>query len=273
MHPTIVDFGPFALHSYGLMMTIAFIVGIWLAGRRARAARLPERFAFDISFVIIVVSLICARLTYVVTHWDEFVDHLFDIISPIQHDGSIGIAGLVLVGGVIGGVIAAYAYARAKKLPLSLVFDVLTPSLVIGIAIGRIGCFLNGCCFGFPTDLPWGCVFPENSLAGSVYPHTPVHPTQLYEMALMFILFVALLRFDRIPHPHGRTFALFLMAYGVARVWVEGLRWYEADKIAGYIGSFRLTGSQIVSALMFFAGLFLWSYVAKKKTPEPKRAT
>jgi phosphatidylglycerol:prolipoprotein diacylglycerol transferase len=176
----------------------------------------------------------------------------------------------VLLGGVIGGVVAAYAYARAKKLPWLLVFDVLTPSLVIGIAIGRIGCFLNGCCFGFPTDLPWGCTFPEGSLAGSVYPNTPVHPTQFYEMLLMLVLLIILLRYDRVSHPQGRTFALFLMAYGVARGWVEGLRWYESDKIAGYIGSFRLTGSQVVSAFMLIGGIFLWIYAARKKIPQQK---
>ncbi len=261
MHPTLFKIGPITLHSYGLMITIAFIVAIWLAARRARAAKLGDHFALDISFILIIVSLASARLTYVVLHWDEFAEYPLDIISPVQHTGTIGIAGLVLLGGVIGGIIATIIYVRVKKLPLFLVLDVLVPSLAIGIAVGRIGCFLNGCCFGMPTDLPWGCVFPRESFAGSVYPHTPIHPTQLYAMGLMILIFVGLLYFDRRPHPQGQTFALFLIAYGVARFWVEGLRWYEPEMIVGVVGPIRVTGSRVVSVLMFFAGVFLWRYL------------
>lgn len=261
MHPTLFHFGPLALHSYGLMMTVAFIVGIWLAGHRGRAAGLGKHFALDIAFILIIVSLASARLTYVVLHWSEFADYPLDIISPVQHTGTIGISGLVLLGGVIGGVIATYIYVRVKRLSLPLVLDVLVPSLAIGIAIGRIGCFLNGCCFGNPTGLPWGCVFPEESFAGSVYPHTPIHPTQIYDLALMVLIFVGLLRFDKRPHPQGRTFALFLMAYGVARFWVEGLRWYEPEMIVGFIDPLRITVSRILSALIFVGGVLLWRYL------------
>lgn len=264
MHPTIIDFGPIALHTYGLMMTVAFIVGIFLVNRRAKAAGLGQNFAIDISFVIIIVSLVGARFGYVVFHWDEFADHPLDIISPIQHSGTIGIAGLVLLGGVFGGVAATIVYVYLKKLPLLHVLDILVPSLAIGIALGRIGCFFNGCCFGNPTDLPWGCVFPDGSFAGAVYPHMHVHPTQLYDMALMVLIFIGLLRYDRRSHAHGKTFALFLIAYGVARFWVEGLRWYEPEMIVGFIGPMRITVSRILSALMFFGGILLWIYAGKR---------
>ncbi|MFH1011906.1 MAG: prolipoprotein diacylglyceryl transferase [bacterium] len=258
MHPTLFHLGPLTLHSYGLMITLAFIAAIWLTGRRARKTGLPQHFAVDISFVLIIVSLVSARLTYVVGHWSEFRNYPLDIISPIQHDGTIGIAGLVLLGGVTGGIVATIIYVRAKKLPLLLVLDVLSPPVVIGIAIGRIGCFLNGCCFGFPTELPWGCVFPEESLAGFIYPHTPIHPTQLYDLLLMVILFALLLLLERRPHRQGQTFSFFLMGYAVARFWVEGLRWYEPNLIPAFIGSLQLTGSRIVSMVMFIAGLILW---------------
>jgi phosphatidylglycerol:prolipoprotein diacylglycerol transferase len=268
MHPILFHIGPLTLHSYGLMMTIAFIVAIWLASRRARKAGLPQHFAIDISFVLIIVSLVCARLTYVVGHWSEFRQYPLDIISPIQHDGTIGIAGLVLLGGVIGGIIATLIYVRIKKLPLFLVLDVLTPPVVIGMAIGRIGCFLNGCCFGFPTGLPWGCVFPSDSYAGTIYPNIPIHPTQLYDMLLMVTLFIVLLLLEKRPHPRGQTFAFFLVGYAIARFWVEGLRWYEPDLIPTFIGSLELTGSRIVSIVMFIAGILLLIHLHRKRAVE-----
>jgi phosphatidylglycerol:prolipoprotein diacylglycerol transferase len=272
MHPTLFHLGPLTLHSYGLMMTLAFIVAIWLAGRRARKEGLPQHFAIDISFILIIVSLVSARLTYVVGHWSDFREFPLDIISPIQHDGTIGIAGLVLLGGVIGGIAATIVYVRIKRLPLLLVLDVLSAPVVIGMAIGRIGCFLNGCCFGFPTDLPWGCVFPEGSLAGFIYPHTPIHPTQLYDMMLNAILFTLLLLLERRPHPRGQTFALFLVGYAIARFWVEGLRYYDPDLIPAFIGSLQLTGSRIVSIVMFIAGLILWIQLRRKPAAEKSKA-
>ncbi len=266
MHPTLFHLGPLTIHSYGVMMTAAFIVAIFLADRRARTAGMSKNFALDISFLILIFSLACARLTYVVLHWDEFAEHPWDTISPIQHNGTIGISGLVLLGGVIGGIITAVIYARKKKLSLPLVLDILVPSLAIGMAIGRIGCFLNGCCFGLPTNLPWGCIFSDESLAGYTYPHTHIHPTQLYDLTFMVIIFVILLRYDKRAHAQGRTFALFLITYAIARFWVEGLRWYEPEMVAGFIGPLRITFSRIVSTLLFLGGIFLWNFWGKKTT-------
>jgi phosphatidylglycerol:prolipoprotein diacylglycerol transferase len=264
MHPTLFHLGPLTVHTYGVMITVAFIVAIFVADKRAQAIGLSRNFALDISFLILIFSLACARLTYVVLHWDEFADHPWDIISPIQHNGTIGIAGLVLLGGVVGGVLTAVVYVRIKKMSLPIVLDILVPSLAIGIAIGRIGCFMNGCCFGCPTSLPWGCVFSEESLAGYIYPHTHIHPTQLYDSALMVIIFILLLRYDKRAHPQGRTFALFLMTYGIARCWVEGIRWYEPEMVAGFIGPVRITFSRIVSVLLLLVGVVLWNAWRRK---------
>lgn len=258
VHPVIIDFGPIALHSYGLAMAIAFALGIWVAMRRAKARGLGSQFAVDVSVYILIFSLVGARITYVLTHWDEYRDHPLDAISPIQHTGKIGIEGLVLLGGVAAAFLTVYFYAKRKGHRFLSVTDLLIPSTALGIAIGRLGCYFNGCCFGLATDVPWCVHFPERSLAGYVYPHQCVHPTQLYEFAYALMIFFALLAYDRKPRPTGRVTALFLMLYGVARYFNEQLRWYEHEMILVQTAGFRLTFSQLISASMIICGVLLW---------------
>jgi phosphatidylglycerol:prolipoprotein diacylglycerol transferase len=256
LHPILIDFGPFALHTYGLAMAIAFALGIWLAMKRSEARGLGGQFALDLSVLILVSSLIGARFTYVVTHWDEYRAHPLDAISPIQHTGQIGIEGLVLLGGVAAAFLAAAWYVPRKKHSFLAVADIFMPSTALGIAIGRLGCFFNGCCFGLPTHLPWGVVFPSGSLAGSIFPDIAVQPTELYESAAMFLLFGFFLLYDRRRHPTGRETGIFLLVYGVWRFFNESQRWYEHEMII-FQTPFRFTVSQGLSAIMVILGIYL----------------
>ncbi len=273
MHPILIDFGPFALHSYGLAMAVAFGLGIWVAMKRAEARGIGGKYALDLAVLILIFSLIGARAAYVVTHWHEFADHPLDVISPVQHTGQIGIAGLVLLGGVIAGFATAWVYSRRKQIPFLVTTDLFVPSLALGIAIGRIGCFFNGCCFGLPSDLPWACTFPSYSLAGDVFSGVHVHPTQLYETIYMLLVFAYLLLRDRKPRPRGELTGWFLLLYGVGRFLIEMLRWYESEMIM--ISSPRFTLSQLISAAMAVTGaaLILWARksaaVVTLRTSEP----
>jgi phosphatidylglycerol:prolipoprotein diacylglycerol transferase len=264
LHPILFDFGPISLHSYGLAMALAFGIGIWIAIKRSPARNFSGTFALDLSVQILIWSLVGARLMYVVTHWDEFRGHLLDIISPFQQNGQIGIAGLVLLGGVAGGFAITYFYARKRGHKFFAVTDLFIPSLALGIAIGRLGCFFNGCCFGLPTHLPWGVTFPVESLAGYVFPHECIQPTQLYEMIAMLILCGGLMLFDRQPRPTGQLTGIFLLAYGLWRFFNESIRWYESDMIVFQTTALRLTVSQVVSGLMVVAGLYLLVTTWKK---------
>lgn len=257
MHPIIFNFGPFSLHSYGLAMAVAFAMGIWVAVKRAERRGFGGKFALDIAMLILVFSLVGARFLYVVTHWSEFADHPFDIISPVQSNGQIGISGLVLLGGVLAAFATVFIFSRRKGYSFFSITDLLIPSTALGIAIGRIGCFFNGCCFGEPTALPWCVVFPEGSLAGYVYPQTCIHPTQLYEALYMLVVFAALLLYDRKPRATGLLTGIFLAAYGVGRFFIESLRWYENEMILLQSGTVRVTISQIISAAMVVCGIAL----------------
>jgi phosphatidylglycerol:prolipoprotein diacylglycerol transferase len=265
VHPILINFGPFSLHTYGLAMAVAFGFGIWIAMKRAEKFGVGAKYALDLSVLILIFSLVGARVTYVATHWDEFADHPLDAISPIQHTGQIGIAGLVLLGGVIAGFATAWIYSSRKQLPFLLTTDIFVPSLALGIAIGRIGCFFNGCCFGLPSDLPWACVFPPNSLAGEIYPGVHVHPTQLYESVYMFLVFIGLMIAGRERLALGLLTGMFLMLYGIGRFFIEMLRWYESEMIL--IRSPRFTISQLISLGMVAVGIYL--IVRSRRRPPP----
>lgn len=264
MHPVIFELGPISLHSYGLAMALAFAAGILIAMRRASRRGLGSQFALDLSILILIFSLVGARATYVFTHLSEYREHPLDAISPIQHTGKIGIEGLVLLGGVIAAFITIWVYARRKKQSYFTVTDLLAPSTALGIAIGRIGCYFNGCCFGLPTDVPWCVSFPEGSLAAYVFPHQCIHPTQLYETLFTLILFGGLLWWDRKPRPTGQITGIFLLGYGIGRFLNEQLRWYEHEMVLMQSGGFRLTFSQVISLAMIVSGIVLILSTLKK---------
>ncbi len=250
MHPELVKLGPLPVHSYGFMMMLAFFLGIMLAVRRARRAGIGSAFIWDLSIWILFSSLIGARALYVLTHVEEFRGHWLDVINPVQGDGRFGIAGMVLLGGVGAAVIVSIWYIRRRKLPLWKVADVMAPSLALGIALGRIGCYLNGCCYGIASDF-CGVKFPGMSQA--------VLPTQLFEAFWCALLLVGLLLAERWKRFEGYTFALFLLGYAVFRLWVETVRDDSQVEILFRLTAGRITISQVLSAGMIVWGAWLWT--------------
>lgn len=259
MYPVILHIGRFQLHSYGMAMGVAFFLAIWWAIKRAPMAGVNKSFIFDLAVVVMISSLLGARLTYVVGHWDEYRNHPLDIISPIQSDGTLGIAGMVLLGGVIAAVIVGGWYLKRRKVPFWQMADVSAPPVALGIGIGRLGCFFNGCCFGHPTTGIFGVVFPSGCYASSVYPGTAVHPTQLYDAAGSFLIAVILPIFEKKWRKFpGWTASWFLVLAGLDRFIVEGYRYYDASVRFEFL-SMQWTGSRIVSLVMMVLGIMtLW---------------
>ena len=211
----------------------------------------------DMVVWIMVSSLLGARLTYVIFHLDEFRGRWIDVISPIQSDGTVGIAGLVVLGGVALCIPVAVWFLKKRNIPALKMLDILVPSLALGMGIGRIGCLLNGCCFGIPTDLPWGIEFPTTCLAGSAYPGQHIHPTQVYESLYGFAIMGILLL--RSPHRRftGELFFLFLVLYGIARFMNETVRHYQSSMIPLRLGSTDITVSMLATLFMIILGLLL----------------
>jgi len=249
------------------MIFLAFAFGLWLGIKRARKVGIESDSIMDFVVWIMISSLVGARLTYVIFNWSEFASRPLDAISPFQSDGSIGIAGLVVLGGVAFAIPTAAIFAKRRKIPFWKLVDVMMPSLAFGLAIGRIGCYLNGCCFGLPTDLPWGVQFPKGAFAGVVFPGAHVHPTQLYDFIYNSLIALVLLWYTPKKRFEGELFALFLVIYGTMRIWVEALRYYEPSGIPFVWMGVHITGSMIASAGMIAGGIYLF---LKPPTPRIK---
>jgi phosphatidylglycerol---prolipoprotein diacylglyceryl transferase len=244
VHPIAFHLGPLTVHWYGIMIAVAFLAGLWTATLRARRANIPGERIADIVLWLMVGAILGARFVYVTTYWkDEFANQPLSEIFMIQHGG------LVYYGGLIGATLAGFIYIRWKQLPLWKVADVLAPSCALGNVFGRIGCFLNGCCYGRPTDLPWGVRFP----AGHQYAGIPVHPTEIYDAVNNFLLYLLLAWLFRRKKFDGQVFATYLVGYAITRTFMEYFRGdYPPDHI-----HYGLTPGMLVSIPIFIVGLAL----------------
>jgi phosphatidylglycerol---prolipoprotein diacylglyceryl transferase len=268
------------LHTYGLMIASAFVVGIWLAQREARRQGLdPERVA-DLSFWILVAALVGSRVYYIFVNWNDYFGAnawVFTRLGRIPRLLAVWEGGLVFYGGFIASALGAAWYLRRHQMPFLPYADTLIPSVAFGHFLGRIGCFAAGCCWGGTCDpaLPWGARFPPDSLAYQSFAareggarfldHVhlttlPLHPTQLYESLGELALFALLVLWVR-PRKrfHGQPLATWLMAYAVLRTVVEAFRGdVERGVVAG------LGVGQWTSALIFAAGVAVWVAASRR---------
>ncbi|MCX6827363.1 MAG: prolipoprotein diacylglyceryl transferase, partial [candidate division Zixibacteria bacterium] len=208
------------------------------------------------TYIMILGGVIGARLFYVLFHLDEFRGNWLSSINPF-HSGEIGVAGMNLYGGVILAVISAYIYIRKKRLPCLATFDLFAPTLGLGLIFTRVGCFLNGCCFGTPTNLPWGVTFPVDSIPFFIFGSAHLHPTQLYSSLYGLLLFLFLYWRLKYKSFDGQILAFLFMIEAVARYSIEYVRYYESEMIFSFWGM-HPTYNQLISIILFSAGLILY---------------
>ena len=251
MHPIAFYFGSLPVRWYGVMMACAFLAGLWTATRRARLANVHGDVIADVTLWLMAGSIIGARFVYVTTYWkQEFADQPFSEVFMIQHGG------LVYYGGLIGAMISAFGYLYWKELPVWKIADTLAPSIALGSVFGRIGCLLNGCCYGRACDLPWAIHFPlDHETHGAA-----VHPTEIYDALLNLVLYVFLAWLFRRKKFDGQIFSTYLIVYAVFRSIAEYFRGdYPSDHVhAG------LTSAQLVSVPIFVAGIFLALFLSRR---------
>jgi phosphatidylglycerol:prolipoprotein diacylglycerol transferase len=262
VQPIAFQLGPLTIHWYGVMIALAFLAGLWTATRRARRENISGEQIADIVLWLMIGSIIGARTAYVTTYWrDEFANQPLSEIFMIQHGG------LVYYGGFIGAVIAGYIYLRWKKMPFWKTSDVLAPSIALGNAFGRIGCLLNGCCYGRPTDVPWAITFTNplaHELSGTPL-NVPLHPTEIYDALDNFILYLLLAWLFRHKKFDGQVLATFLIGYAITRTFMECFRGdYPPDHI-----HYGLTPGELASVPIFIAGLLLAVLLSRRS--EAKR--
>ena len=231
MYPTILRLGGIQIYSYGLMLFISFLLGIFIVERRARRFGVESKAVTDLALWVLLAVVAGSRLFYVGFHWHEFKDDLIGIIAFWRG----GLAGLMFHGGLLGALIAGWVFIKVRKLPLLKLLDAAAPAIVLGEGFTRIGCFLNGCCFGVPTDSGLGMIFPRYSPAGASYPGLAVHPTQLYSSLAGFLLFGIALLLERRRLKDGVLFSLILVLYSLFRFGIDFIRHY--DNAANYWGN------------------------------------
>jgi phosphatidylglycerol:prolipoprotein diacylglycerol transferase len=245
VNPIAFKLGPFPVHWYGIMVAIGFLAGLWTAGRRGLREGVAAEKIMDLGPWLILGAIVGARILYVVSYWrEQFAAKPISEIFMVQHGG------LVYYGGLIGSSLAYICYSLWKKIPLWKGADILAPSIALGHALGRIGCLLNGCCYGRPCSLPWAITYPHRE-GGP--PGVPLHPTQVYESLLNFILYAALAALYRRKKFDGQVFAAYLVGYAFIRSFVELFR---GDYPQYYFGKW-VTPAHLVSIVILIIGLIL----------------
>jgi len=223
---------------------------------RAERRKINPDEMLSLGIVAIITSIIGARLLFV-------LDHLSGLGRNPSEMFAIQKGGLAFYGGFIGGYIGCVVFMKLKKLPVWKVGDLTAPSIVIGLGIGRIGCFLNSCDFGTPTQLLWGVIFPPGSFAYQMVGDQRLHPTQLYEMAVAFILAGVLVFMERRKRFDGQVFWSLVLLYGVARFFLEFLR--GDMMVRGYIGSPFWNNARIVSVVSGAIAIYMMVRLSRAK--------
>ncbi len=252
------------VYGFGLMVVVAFFVGWVLADWRSRREKLDPNLIDGLAGWLMIGGVIGARLFYVAEYWGETITSIGQIFRVWE-------GGIVLYGSVIGGAVAFFLFRAFRRFPVLATLDALAPSLALGIAIGRVGCFLNGCCYGKVSPISWLAVrFPRHSppwiseqargLIPSEAPTSlPLHPTQLYSALDGLLLFVLLTAYYPVRRRDGEVMALLMMAYPVSRFVIEVMRDDEAVLVSG------LTIAQVVSLFLLAAGIVFWSRLSRRK--------
>jgi phosphatidylglycerol:prolipoprotein diacylglycerol transferase len=251
VHPELLHWGWLQIRSYGVMLALAFLVGTLLALREARRLTLDEDKVVNVILVVLVASVLGARALYVLEHVGEFRRQWTGVLAIWQ-------GGLTLYGGVVAGTAAGLWSARRMGLPMWSLADALTPSVALGTMFGRIGCFLNGCCYGRPTTLPWGVRFPADSFAALEFGDVNVHPSQLYFALAGLVLFLVTWAARTRVRVAGTLFWSFLAAFALIRIPLDMTRSYEPESVLAHAGGIPITESQLTSvALALFSILML----------------
>lgn len=287
-YPPDYTFPHVSIYTYGFMLMLAFVIGaFWLIREgRIRKPLIEADTILDIFVFIIIGSIIGARFIYILTQWSDYFGPDIPVTESIRRVIQITEGGLSIHGGIFGALIFGAIYIKAKGMEFWDTVDFFMPALALGIAIGRIGCFLNGCCYGIACEpnFPMGVKFPNAATwesrgyptdlaqlydAGQAALGTAArHPAQLYEAAGAFALFIYLMNFRHNRVFKGHVFLMFVIGYSALRFWVEMFRFGDpADaKGSAIILWNSITVAQLASVVLFTLALILTQDLKRRAT-------
>jgi phosphatidylglycerol:prolipoprotein diacylglycerol transferase len=242
MFPDLFTVGPVTVHTYGLFVALGFGAAIAITVKIGKEQGISPQQIMDMAFVMILWAIVGSRLLYVFMNFSYFRDHPLDAFK-------IWKGGLVFSGGLIAVAPAMVWYLRRHHLSFWATGDLWAPALALGQALGRIGCFMAGCCFGKPSDLPWAVAFTHsNTLAP---PNIPLHPTQLYSFLAGVGVFLVLMLLRRRRKFEGQVFVWYLILHSTARLFVERFR---ADD-RGFVPGTDMSLTQMIAILILISSI------------------
>lgn len=252
MLPRLFHLGNFSLPTYGLLVSIGVLIGLWISVRNSEKQGINPDHAWNLGILVVLCGIVGAKVLYIVNDWSTYAEHPGEIFSfsTLQ-------AGGVFSGGLIGAAIAAVWYIRKHRMPALATWDAFAPGLALGHAIGRVGCFAAGCCFGKPTDHFWGVTFTNplaNQWTGTPLGHA-LEPTQLFESAVELANFFILMWLFKRKKFDGQVLGAYLFLYGVARFFLEFIR---DDPGRGSVFGGLMTGTQLIAIGLVLTGGFIW---------------
>jgi phosphatidylglycerol---prolipoprotein diacylglyceryl transferase len=260
MLPVLFHIGSFPVHSWGLLLMIGFLLAAWRAAANVRRYFPEKEFGkedvWDVALIGLFGGVVGARLAFVLLNIPYFSAHPGEVFA-------IWTGGMTFYGGLFGGLLAGALAARFKKMNVTDMADLAAVSFPIGYGIGRVGCFLNGCCYGGSCDLPWAVRFHLHD--GTITP--PSHPAQLYSAAIAVVMFLVLLSVEKHRRFRGQVILAFGILYGIYRFLIEFVR---EGVTADPSGLGPLTQGQVASlVLSLLAALAYFMLVRRQPKPAP----
>jgi phosphatidylglycerol---prolipoprotein diacylglyceryl transferase len=250
--PRLFHIGSFNVPTYGFLVSLGVLIGLWVSVRNSQKQGIDPDHAWNLGILVVLCGILGAKILYIINDWSTYAAHPGEIfsLSTLQ-------AGGVFSGGLIGALLAAAWYIRKHHMPALGTCDAFAPGLALGHAIGRIGCFSAGCCYGVPTTHWWGVTF-TNPLAAELV-GTPLNqklePTQLFESAVELANFFILTWMLKRKKFEGQVFGAYLVLYGVARFFLEFIR---DDPGRGSVFGGLMSGTQLISIFLVIIGGLIW---------------
>jgi phosphatidylglycerol:prolipoprotein diacylglycerol transferase len=257
MYPKVLDLGPITIHTYGLLLAMAFIAGIWITSRNARKAEISPDAIWNLGLIVIFAALVGSKLILLFSDYGYYSRNLREIFSL----STLRSAG-VYYGGLLLALGFAAWYTAKKKLPAWTLADLAAPGIALGQAIGRLGCLSAGCCYGKPTSLPWGITFTDRYAYDNVgVPlNIPLHPTQIYESVGAFVLFLYLMRVLAKKQFTGQVLLEYLFLYAALRFAIEFFR--NDDR--GFVLYGLLSTSQLLAVIAVLCSAAVYLYLIRR---------
>jgi len=259
MHPILFRIGDFPIGTYGLMLVIAFFAALALAKRQARLDGIPGESVTDLSVSLLLAGVVGAKVLMIIVDLASGADpaRVFSM-DTLRAGGAVH-------GAILGGLIMLFLRVRKLRLNLPLTLDAFAPAVSLGQAIGRIGCFAAGCCYGTECHLPWAVTF--TSPESQAHLHASLHPVQLYTLCMNLVVMVLLLLVRKHRRFTGQVMASYFVLEGLGRALMETWRG-DLDRGVWFAG---LSTGRVTALLFVIVGIALWFWFRRSATA-PKEA-